>query len=316
MSCSHQPEELTLPSPLKLSGIEPVSETSHQHDVYFAWLSTQPVVVKVFDGDRTQNGRREAQQYESFAAASIPVPDVLWSGATTCQVCSDELWVLITAQIDGRSAQDLATDRSLPFNFGEDVIRLMIKQFSLTAPISGEGYLQRRVGKLESKYGYYLRQNLRVPENVFRTLRDASLYLNDPLALSLVTFDWRLRHVFLKTGAICGVIDLEYGKPGDPLLEIANFLHDVRLNAPTYIASIESQVLAVAQDQYAHPQMGQLLNFYGARQALSHAAIRHSMKDAPLAAIDAELALGLSYADSLMRQLPVGDPAQLQGGTR
>lgn len=299
-ACGHPPTELRLADDSELQELRPETSTAHQHPVFFGTLHGESAVVKVFNAGDVDNGRREAALLARFATVSIPVPDVLWSGDAICSLCRKHLWVLVTQRLRGTSLEEIVRKTVFPAHLGRSVIGLMSRQFLLFEGSSGQGYLRRRYEKFEEQYGQCLRQELGVPECVFQDLSCAAASFEDPESLCLITFDWRLRHVFMDGDEVTGIIDLEYGKAGDPILEISNFLHDVRVVGGEVNANyVRNEMESVMNARWKRRSLRSLYRFYGARQALSHAAIRHKMQDAPSVSIERELQLGLRYVTLL-----------------
>ena len=129
--------------------------------------------------------------------------------------------------------------------------------------------------RLADRAAATLCDQLGVPAALLDRMAALAGRLSDPPDLGWVTHDWRLRHLLWHDGRLTGLLDLEYAKPADSMIELANVLHDLMLNLP---ARPRQQAAAAILDAYQQQHAivdAERLRFYLARQACNHACVKY-----------------------------------------
>ncbi|MDX2972181.1 phosphotransferase family protein [Kribbella solani] len=276
----------------------PVASQRHQHRVFRTSWDGCPAVCKAFVGPDRELGVHEGRMLDRLRNAHLPVPRLLWLGDGVCEACGSSVLVLITEQLPGEAA-DLVLERDrLGNRIWEQCSEILKRQFAIESSQATKGYLRERYTRFRAAHAPLLMNDRNVPRWAFEVMASAASQLPDPQYLALITFDWRLRHLFVQDGVITGMIDVEYAKLGDPLLEVANFIHDVRIHDLRSSADA-ADVLVQTIGSRGTDADGPSLLFYQARQAFAHAAIRQRANDLEADAIQAEIDLGMRYVSDL-----------------
>lgn len=277
---------------LGIENLVAISDIPHQHAVYFGDMKNIKVTLKVVN---LGSGEKEANIYHIFATVGLPVPDVLGIRCIVCPDCGRPVEVLITLQIVGTNGLSLIHDGRFGLSEWHNAISVMNHQFNSLSTIPSNGYMPLRWKKFCDKYRDYARGQLCVPDSSFHAMESfVSAALNPP-KLYMITHDWRSRHLIYKSSDVVGLLDVEYVDYGDPLLEVANFLHDVSLDIGREWWEIAASLGERFQVFVGDRDLLRTLYWYAARQAFSHAVIRHIAGDSQEVRIRSEIELGISY---------------------
>lgn len=275
-----------------------------QNVVLHARLDDSPVVVKAY-ADTPSAARcavSEAAAVDRYTTFGLPVPQVLdlrteqLDDATACTV-------LVLSELPGRPLSADLPDHgpSVAAAAGTKVGQLLaVQHHAERLPVTSPDVMQASWQRIRRRYEQTLTQELGVQPKVLAAMDQRASQLPDPGTLGWVTFDWRLRHLLWDTTTITGLLDLEYVKPADSAVELANLLHDAAAHLdPGRYAAFGPAVRAAYEERIPaeeHPSDERLL-FCMARQAFSHAAVKYWQGITDNRIAD-ELSLAFAYLDA------------------
>lgn len=253
-----------------------------QNIVLHAQLDGRPVVVKVYaDTDAAARcAAAEAAALDRYATFGLPVPQVidlrsgLLADHTPCTV-------VVLAELPGRplSADLPNRDPTVAADAGTLVGRLLALQHRAERlPVTSPGVAAASWQRIRERYEPTLIHELGIDPDDFATMGHRAAVLPDPTSLGWVTFDWRLRHLLWDGTTVTGLVDLEYTKPYDSAVELANLLHDLTIQLDPPHRQAFAQASRIAYEQAIAPDdrpTDDRLLFWMARQAFSHAAVKH-----------------------------------------
>lgn len=261
------------------------------------------VIVKIYPSQAYGNAIREADSLTLFAAAGIPVAPLLARGVLP----DNNLPYLVLGRLKGRAIASLiGSPHAPPARVGLLAASLLSTQagfqrFALLddPALRDFGFVELTFRRLMQLHGSGLIR-LGLPHSRFAEIECWIQGLEDPYDFGWVTFDWRLRHLLWDQGSITGLLDLEYTKPYDTLIDVANLCHDVIFHTPVPYAR---QLLNALLERYQQlrgpltPSGRERLRYYLVRQALGHAHTKwmQGIRDARIAR---ELRFACFYFDS------------------
>jgi phosphotransferase family enzyme len=251
-----------------------------QNVVFHAHLGRRAVVVKVYATVATHCATAEVAAIDRYSTFGLPVPNVVdvrtghLAGGTSCTAVVLDRLPGQPLSLQLRQCEPEEAERA-----GEQVGRLLaVQHHAERRPTTPTRFLQASWQRIRERYEQTLTTELDVNPLQLDDMTRRSRSLPDPATLGWVTFDWRLRHLLWNGTTITGLLDLEYTKPYDSAVELANLLHD----ATSQLAPARRQAFThAARSAYeAHiqppdrPPDDRLL-FCMARQAFSHATVKH-----------------------------------------
>jgi hypothetical protein len=251
-----------------------------QNVVLAGYYDGSSAIIKVYSHTARDCALAEADALARFSRFGLPVPDIRAHYDTQLpdgSACS----VLILEQLPGAPLHTVLpeADGNTATRAGAAVAHLLAKEYgSERFPLPGdELLLAASWDRIERRYASTLAHGLGVEPAVLRQMRKRAQSFSNPQDMGWVTFDWRLRHL-LWDGSLAGVLDFEYTKPFDSTIELANLLHDLVVSLEPEVRNPFAVALLATYKDLVVPS-GCLdeprLLFCMARQALSHAAVKH-----------------------------------------
>ncbi len=300
---------------LRITGRPPGPSDVHgqQNIVLTANRRGRRVVVKVFAGVATDCAAAEAAALARFADFGLPVPAVVEQrtgslpDGTSCAV-------LMVAELPGQPLSQVlpVADIATSATAGAAVGRLLAAEYlAERLPVTAPGCAAASWGRVRQRYERTLVDELGVSAGLLVEMDHRARSLPDPPTLGWVTFDWRLRHLLWDGADITGLVDLEYVKPYDSTVELANLLHDLLVGlADERRMAFAHAMLSTYQGRLPDESAtDRALLFYMARQALNHAAVKHwqGVTDArPAAEVRlADVYLGANSVDDALTAVPL-----------
>lgn len=274
-----------------LGDVRLVEGNPHQHLVFFGKLDGRDVVLKCFDSMTGASSEWFAMGV--MASGGVPVAQPVGIYSVECGECRVYLAVLIMTRIQGTSAAECVVEWKSDRDIWGDVADALRRQFRILSVACGGDYVMQRWANFEQRYAKLLVSRYGVDREVFTRMELQARELPSPGCLVPITFDWRLRHIWVQNRQMVGLLDLEYLAAGDARLEVANLIHDAAMcMGAEYAAAVQAYLLRdLFQGEAADVE--HVIRWCRARQAFSHAAIRSLAGDSCDQEIEKEIWLGV-----------------------
>jgi aminoglycoside phosphotransferase len=263
-------------------------------------------VIKLRPQELLEAQEREVNALNQFSALGLRVPSVMSTislldlrhiAIVQEFISGDSLDLILKRNIQDRQIQLLA----------DLLIRELSKQFDAQSfPVSsyhGANFLslnriiiERMMHKISVLPPLFDNQTKKLLGIFTQTLKDTLA----PRNLTWVTHDWCARHIFFDNYQFSGLIDLEFAAPADPLVELANFSHDLLMTRSSSAHRLVCIVWKKFQkSRYARKNWQKRTIVLMLRQALNLAASKY-LNGCSIDTIQTQLTAGAVYAEMIM----------------